>query len=97
MTTSDPDDDLPTGEEVFRKLTQTQSEAVKEDCINLFDNLSMATHHISVAMANLSALAKKVDMETLQIILRASAQPLVQINIDEGALDPTRDEPAKSG
>ena len=96
MTTSDPDDDLPTGEEVFRKLPQAQSKAVREDCINLFKNLSMATHHISVAMANLAALAKKVDTETFRVILRASAWPLVQINIDEGTLDPTRDEPAKS-
>ena len=56
----------------------------------------MATHHISVAMANLSALAKKVDTETFQVILRASTRPLVQMNIDEGILDPTRDEPAKS-
>ena len=94
--TSDPDDDPPTGEEVIRNLPQAQGRTVREDCINLFDNLSAATHHISVAMANLSALAKKVNTETFQIILRASAWPLVQINIDEGMLDPTQDEPAKS-
>ena len=96
MMTSDPDDDPPTGEEVITTLPQAQSKAVREDCINLFDNLSGATHHISIAMANLSSLAKKIDTETFQIILRASAWPLVQININKGMLDPTQDEPAKS-
>ena len=67
MTTSDPDDDSPTGEDVIGMLPQAQSQAVREECINLFENLSMATHHISVAMANLSALAKKVDTETFRI------------------------------
>ena len=72
VTTSDPDDDSPTGEDVIKMLPQAQSQAMKEECINLFKNLSMATHHISVAMANLSSLAKKVGPETFRIILRAS-------------------------
>ena len=96
MTTSDPDDDSPTGEDIIRMLPQAQSQEVREEYINLFENLSTATHHISVAMANLSALAKKVDTQTFRIILRASAQPLVQININEETLDPARDKPVKS-
>ena len=96
MTTSEPDDDSPTGEDVIGMLPQAQSQVVREECINLFENLRTATHHISVVMANLSALAKKVDTETFRIILRASAWPLVQINIDEEALDPTQDRPIKS-
>ena len=73
-----------------------QSKAVTEHCIALFDNLSAATHHILVAKANLSSLAKQVDVEMFWAILRASACPLVQINIDEGMLDPTKDKPTKS-
>ena len=56
----------------------------------------MATHHISVAMANLSVLAKLVDVETFKMILRASAFPLVQLNIDEGMPDPTKEKPTPS-
>ena len=96
MTTLDPNEDSLTGEDVIRMLPQAQSQVVREECINLFENLSTATHHISVAMANLSALAKKVDTETFRIILRDSAQPLVQININEETLDPTQDKPVKS-
>ena len=69
---------------------------MKEDCINLFENLSTATHHISIAMANLATLAKKVDPETFKKILKASARPLVQINLNEEILDPTHDKSTKS-
>ena len=96
VSTSDPDEDIPMGEDVLKTLSQAQSQAVKEDCINLFKNLSAATHHISIAMANLDELAKKVDPETFRVILRASARPLIQININEDILDPTRDKPVKS-
>ena len=84
------------GEDVLKMLSQAQSQAVKEDCINLFENLSAATHHISIAIANLAALAKKVDPETFRVILRASARPLIQINVNEDILDPTRDKLVKS-
>ena len=73
VTTSDPNEDIPTGEDVFKTLPEAQKQAVKEDCINLFESLSTATHHISIAMANLATLAKKVDPETFRIILKASA------------------------
>ena len=95
VMTSDPDDDPPTREQVIKTLPQTQNKAVTEHCIALFDNLNTATHHISMAMANLSSLAKQVDIETFRIILRASACPLVQININEGMLDPTKDKLTK--
>ena len=88
VTTSDPDDETPMGEDVLKRLPQAQSQAMKEECINLFKNLSVATHHISIAMANLAALAKKVDPETFRIILKASAQPLVQINLMKKHLTP---------
>ena len=93
---SDPEEDLPTGDQVDKMLLQGQSKVVSKHCITLFDSLSVATHHISVAMANLFALAKLVDVETFKMILRASAHPLVQINIDEGMLDPTKEKPTPS-
>lgn len=77
-------------------LPQQQNRAVTEHCITLFDSLSVATHHISLAMANLSSLAKLVDVDTFKMILWASAHPLVQINIGEDMLDSTRDKPMPS-
>ena len=37
-----------------------------------------------------------VDPETFRIILKASARPLVQINLSDEILDPTHDKPRKS-
>ena len=96
VTTSDPDEDIPTGEDVLKTIPEAQKQKVKEDCINLFESLSVATHHISIAMANLASLPKNTDPETFRIILKASAQPLVQINLSDVILDPTHDKPTKT-
>ena len=96
VMSSDPEEDLPTKDQVIKMLLQGQSKVVSDHCITLFNSLGVATHHISVAMANLSALAKLVDVETFKMILRASACPLVQINIDEDMLDPTKEKPTPS-
>ena len=93
VTTSDPDEDIPTGEDVFKTLPEGQKQKVKDDCISLFENMSAATHHISVAMANLASLAKNTDPETFRIILKSSVQPLVQLNLSDDILDITRDKP----
>ena len=95
VTTSDPDEDIPMGEDVLKTIPEAQKQTVKEDCINLFESLSTATHHISIAMANLASLAKNTDPKMFRIILKASAQPLVQINLSDEILDPTRDKPTK--
>ena len=93
VTTSDPDEDIPTGEDIFKALPEGQKQKVKEDCISLFENMSAATHHISVAMANLASLAKNADPETFRTILKSSIQPLVQLNLSEDLLNITRDKP----
>ena len=95
VTTSDPDEDIPTGEDVFKALPEGQKQKVKEDCISLFESMSTATHHISVAMANLASLAKNTDPETFRIILKSSVRPLVQLNLSDAILDPTWDKPSK--
>ena len=95
VTTSDPDEDIPTGEDVFKTLPEGQKQKVKEDCISLFESMSAATHHISVAMANLASLAKNTDPETFRIILKSSVWPLVQLNLSDDILDITQDKPPK--
>ena len=95
VTTLDPEEDIPTGEDVFKTLPEGQKQKVKEDCISLFESMSTATHHISIAMANLASLAKNTDPEMFRIILKSSVRPLVQLNLSDDILDPTRDKPAK--
>ena len=90
---SDPEADIPTGLEVARGLPQKQNEkVVSEHCITLFNHLSEATGHISPAMVNLSSLAKITDHETFKMILQASAQPLVQLNIPVNMLNSIMDK-----
>ena len=96
ITLSDPEEEIPTRHQVLRRLPQQQTRVVTEHCITLFDNLSAATHHISLVMANLSSLAKLVITDTFMMILRAITCPLVQQNIAESMLDPTRDKPVPS-
>ena len=95
VTTSDPDEDILTGEEVFKTLPEGQKQKVKENCISLFESMSAATHHISVAMSDLASLAKNTDPETFRIILKSSVWPLVQLNLSDDILDITRDKPQK--
>ena len=67
----DPEDVL-TGCQVLSKV-QPQNQYVREHVISLFNSLSTATEHLSVAFANLSSLAKICDEETFRMILATSA------------------------
>ena len=80
VTWVDPEEDLPTGQEILQKLPP-QTSAVRDHCISLFNDLAAATSYLSSAYMNLSALAKTCDEETFRTILKMSARPLVQINI----------------
>ena len=42
--------------------------------------------------ANLSSLAKVTDWETLKLIMKSAVQPLIQMNVPEGFLDPVKDK-----
>ena len=68
VTTLDPDKDIPSGEDVFKTLpSEGQKQKVKDDCISLFENMSMQPPTTSqVAMANLASLAKNYQPEHLK-------------------------------
>ena len=74
VTETDPDDDIPSGREVILKLVQEKklSQAVIDNIISLFDHLSEAHAHMSMAVADLSSLGKITDPVTFKMILRAS-------------------------
>ena len=67
-----PEEDVLTGHQVLFKV-QPQNQYVREHVISLFDSLSTATEHFSVAFANLSSLAKICNKETFRMILATSA------------------------
>ena len=68
----DPEEDVLTGCQVLSKV-QPQNQYMIEHVISLFDSLSAATEHLSVAFTNLSSLAKICDEETFRMILATSA------------------------
>lgn len=63
------------------------SQATVNIIIMLFDHTSEAHAHMSSAAANIPALEKIVDLETLKLILRVSVHPMVQLAIPERFLD----------
>ena len=67
----DPED-VPTGHQVLSKV-QPQNQYIREHVISLFNSLSTATEHLSVAFTNLSSLAKICNEETFRMILATSA------------------------
>ena len=67
-----PEEDVLIGCQVLSKV-QLQNQYVREHVISLFNSLSAATKHLSVAITNLSSLAKICDDETFRTILATSA------------------------
>ena len=66
VVSMDPEDDIPSGREVIGKITQEKlSWPAIDIIITLFDYASEAHTHMLSAAANISALAKIVDPETL--------------------------------
>ena len=64
--------------------------------IMVFDHLSNVLSEQSLAAANISYLVKIADEETLDIVLRAACQLMVQLNVPEKYLGLVRDPPLKT-
>ena len=74
VTKTDPDDNILSGREVVSKLVQEKklSQAAIDNIISVFNHLSEAHAHISMAVANLSSLGKITGPVTFKMNLRAS-------------------------
>ena len=46
-------------------------------------------------VANMSSLAKITNPETIDMVMKAAARPMIQINIPEHYLSPVQDPPLK--
>ena len=60
-----------------------------------FDHLSEAHAHMSSFAANMSSLAKIANPETFDMVIKAAARLMIQINIPEHYLSLVQDPPLK--
>ena len=60
-----------------------------------FDHLSEAHAHMSSFAANMSSLAKICDPETFDMVLKAAARPMIQMNVLEHYLSLVQDPPQR--
>ena len=64
--------------------------------IDIFNHAGQAHQHLAEVCANMAALAKVTDKMTLMTVINGEVQPLVQLNVPEGFLNPLEDRRAPS-
>ena len=92
-TSIDPDNDIPSGPKVLEQLPPEKryTKEIKDSITSIFNHMANAQSEASLAAANIVALAKMADAETLDMVLRAAVRPLVQIHWPEKYLSPMAD------
>ena len=81
---TEPRAKIPVAWEFLRQLLEKKRKIkVKELITMAFDHLSKAHVHMSLYTTNMSSLTKIMDPDTFQVILKATACPLIQVNIPE--------------
>ena len=89
--------EVPEGWTFLRQLPKkVQKTEVWELIVTCFDHLSEAHTHMSSFAANMSSLAKITNPETFNMVIKAAAQPMIQINIPEHYLSLVQDPPLKT-
>ena len=89
----DPPEELPLGKEFLRQLPEWARWAEETAFIvDIFSHAAQAHEHLSEVCANVAALAKITDKTTLMMVINGAIQPLVQLNIPEGFLNPVEDK-----
>ena len=87
-----PATDIPSGWEILRSLWEWKcKEDIQQMIISTFNHLSEAHAHASSAAVNISFLGNITDPEMFDMILRAAACPMIQVNIPERYLSPVQD------
>ena len=89
--------DIPEGCTFLRQLPKkVWKTEVWELIVSCFDHLAEVHVHMSLFVANISSLAKITDPETFDMVMKAVAQPMIQVNILECYLSPVQDPPPKT-
>ena len=88
--------EVPEGWTFLRQLPKkVQKMEVWELIVMCFNHLSEAHTHMSSFVANMSSLAKITDPETFNMVMKAAARLMTQINIPEHYQSPVQDPPPK--
>ena len=89
--------DVPEGWTFLRQLPRkVWKTEVRELIVLCFDHLLEAHAHMSSFMANISSLAKIADPETFDMVMKAAARLMIQVNVPEHYLSPVQDPPSKT-
>ena len=93
---TEPVMEIPEGWTFIRQLPKkVQKTEVWELIVTCFDHLSEAHTHMSSFAANMSSLAKICDPETFDMVMKAAARLMIQINILECYLSLVQDPPQR--
>ena len=96
VNVTEPAMEVPEGWTFLRQLPKkVWKTEVWELIVTCFDHLSEAHSHMSSFAANMSSLAKIADPETFNMVMKAAARLMIQINIPECYLSPVQDPPPK--
>ena len=89
--------DVPEGWTFLRQLPKkVWKTEVWELVVMCFNHLSEVNAHMSSFMANISSLAKITDPETFNMVMKAAARLMIQVNIPEHYLSLVQDPPPKT-
>ena len=89
--------DIPEGWTSLRQLPKkVWKTEVWELIMSCFDHLSEVHAHMSLFVANISSLAKIADPQTFDMVMKAVARPMIQVNVPEHYLSPVQDPPPKT-
>ena len=92
----EPVTEVPEGWTFIRQLPKkVWKTEVWELIVMCFDHLSEAHAHMSSFVANMLSLAKITNPETFDMVMKAAARPMIQINVPEHYLSPVQDPPPK--
>ena len=89
--------DVPEGWTFLRQLPKkVQKTEVWELIMSCLDHLSEVHTHMSSFTADISSLAKIADPKTFDMVMKAGARPMIQVNVPEHYLSLVQDPPPKT-
>ena len=92
----EPATEIPEGWTFIRQLPKkVQKTEVWELIVMCFNHLSEVHAHMSSFAANMSSLAKICDPKTFDMVMKAAARLMIQINIPEHYLSLVQDPPQR--
>ena len=91
---TEPTTEIPEGWMFIRQLPKKiRKTEVQEMIVTCFNHLSEVHAHMASFAANMSLLAKVCDPKMFDMVLKATARPMIQVNIPEHYLSLVQDPP----